>query len=274
MLAHASALESGRNPSIDGVDWYYLNALRAPAAFPSKDAATDRLAQLARQSDRDFTRQDLHDLDALHALPEKLRPDFWSTLYAPSIAQSAEHVHDGGTFAGDGSAGMVLTDYREKLRWDDHYKTLPKPERITAYRELLARAVADSQEAVAELRVGLRFDPEHFDVAIDSAGTRSFVALDALSHQIGQPRSGPQIRAALENVLLAMDDLKHEHPTPAIQELGNDTRQLAQDGIDRIDGTYTGRRGFSNYSDFAELGNIRSNLQLIMLLHGTASATT
>jgi hypothetical protein len=261
----AGLIEGGKPIKADWNGWSILNKLRAEAQFADRPAAVKRLREIAYKPRAELTRQDLHDLDGLLQLPENVRPAAIRHASSISTAVAAElrgarlkinpewdgwAIHEAATLD-----VRLPTDPAERAEW--------------VRAQLLQRVAGKPADSMLGTLLRLRPElvpEEHLEtarLAIANELLRDIAEVGATS-----PTSSRPALEAAKRALAGWTPKNPEH-----QPIAKQTIKLIDDNLKRMDFKHGWRdEGYLNYPDYAEVGRVRSNIDLLEKLTTLESA--
>jgi hypothetical protein len=255
----ATNLESGTaiNAKWDG--WRQLNKLRAEATWNTPELASLRLRELAARGRDQLTRQDLHDLDGLVQLADGVRPPALSGATTLTSAAEAAELRGAGRPINAGWDGWKIWDAMElelKLPSDPAAREAWVRSELT--RRLSGTEFDPALGTVLRLRPDLIPDDLRAigQLAIANEMLRDIATVGVTSSAAPRP--------ALEQAQRALEAWRGGASAAGIDGIAEQTRTLVKRNLDRVNGVSKGPiAGYSNYADLAEVGRIRSNIELL-----------
>lgn len=158
---------------------------------------------------------------------------------------------------------------RETGSLTELYRALPvdPTERTTWIREAIARRANDGEpNRLLSTVLELRPDLVPTELGAQAAIMRANDMLRAID--VTGVRSSTAPKLPLLSARRALDAVADDEGASAV--LAADTRTLVDRNLARIDGTYDGpARGYSNYADLAEVGRVRTSLELLERVQAT-----
>jgi hypothetical protein len=247
-------VRDGISPNSQWGGWRVLNRLRAEALYGTAERAELRLREIATKSRATLTRQDLHDLDGLVQLPEAVRPAPIRELginqsYAAELRGAGKGINSkwGGWAVHDAAVIEYRLPASDAAR-SDWVRT-----------QLQSRIAGEPVDPVFGTLLRLR--PELIPEDMLEQGRLAIaneLLRDIATTGVASPTAG---RPALEAAKRALAGWKPHDPAHAT--VAKQTMRLIDRNLKRMDQYASWDEGYLNHPDYAEVGRVRSNIDLL-----------